>query len=86
MPSLEQAQYNSILQLESRSVWAVKHKVYWSLRYDSSGWQKNDYKGEPTTTWLLFLAFIDFVMRKEDENGSRDDAETKLKFSRVSTN
>lgn len=86
MSSHEQAHYKSILQLESHSVCAVKHKVYWSRRYDSSGWQKNGYKGEPTTTLLLFLAFIDFVMRKEDENGSTDDAETKLKFSRVSTN
>lgn len=86
MSSHEQAHYNSISQLESRSGWAVRHKVYWSLCYDSSGWQKNGYKGEPTATWLLFLAFIDFVMRKEDENGSTDDAETKLKFSRVSTN
>lgn len=43
-------------------------------------------KGSQQQPGCCFSGFIDFLMRKEDENGSTDDAETKLKFSRVSTN
>lgn len=37
-------------------------------------YQNNGYKDEPTTTSLLFVGFIDFVIRKEGEKGSIDDA------------